>query len=251
VVLCAADRIAYTIGKPQCGSELWSQQKGTMKNYESKNGTSVRAHRGDAMTLLAFDLAEEKTENFTGFSVRITPGARPPYYMTNLLSYPAAVLTKNNIKATDKWSTLYSPIQKFRWVHVPATFHQIQKPFYGTYTYEVTPRYMVNDILQPLNAALNPIAIPPMLIGAMARPPKANSTPIAESPAATHALTGVRRATELPNRKWTSGSPRNSSRLRYSHAGFTGLVAPNAPRSWRNFWNIRFAQMPIRIAAQT
>jgi phosphatidylserine/phosphatidylglycerophosphate/cardiolipin synthase-like enzyme len=125
-----------------------------MKNYESKNGTSVRAHRGDAMTLLAFDLAEEKTENFTGFSVRITPGTRRPYYLTNLLSYPAAVLTKNNIKATEKWSTFFSPIQKFRWVHVPATFHQIQNPFYGTYTYEVTPRYMVDDILQPLNAAL-------------------------------------------------------------------------------------------------
>ncbi|PYL25307.1 MAG: hypothetical protein DMF37_05400, partial [Verrucomicrobia bacterium] len=47
-----------------------------------------------------------------------------------------------------------SPIQKFRWVHVPATFHQIEEPFYGTYKYEVTPRYMANEILQPLDQSL-------------------------------------------------------------------------------------------------
>jgi phosphatidylserine/phosphatidylglycerophosphate/cardiolipin synthase-like enzyme len=123
-----------------------------MKAYNSKKGTTVRAHRGDAMTLLAFDLDQDKTENFTGFSVRITPGTRPPYYMPNLLSYPPAILTKNNIKPENKSSTLYSPIQKFRWVHVPATFHQIDNPFYGTYLYEVTPRYIVKDILQPLDA---------------------------------------------------------------------------------------------------
>jgi phosphatidylserine/phosphatidylglycerophosphate/cardiolipin synthase-like enzyme len=125
-----------------------------MKSYKSKNGVSVRVHRGDAMTLLAFDLAKARTNNFTGFTVRITPGTRRPYYMMNLLTYAPAILTKNNIKAGDKGSTLFSPIQKFRWVHVPATFHQIEKPFYGTYTYEVTPRYMVNDILQPLDPAL-------------------------------------------------------------------------------------------------
>jgi phosphatidylserine/phosphatidylglycerophosphate/cardiolipin synthase-like enzyme len=129
-------------------------RKNAMKNYKSKNGVSVRAHRGDAMTLLAFDLAKSKTRNFTGFTIRITPGTRPPYYLFNLLTYAPAVLAKNKIKPADKSSTLYSPIQKFRWVHVPATFHQIGKPFYGTYTYEVTPRYMVNDLLQPLDPGL-------------------------------------------------------------------------------------------------
>ena len=124
-----------------------------MKSVNSKNGTSVRAHKGDAMTLLAFDLAQNKTQNFTGFTIRITPGTRPSFFMTNLLTYPAAILKKNNIKKADAGSTLFSPIQKFRWVHVPATFHQIDKPFYGTYTYDVTPRYMVDDILQPLDPA--------------------------------------------------------------------------------------------------
>src|SRR6185295_2989631 len=131
-----------------------------MKDHDSKNGVSVRAHRGDAMTLLAFDLVEDKAKNFTGFTVRITPGTQAPYYMTNLLSYPAAIRKKNHITDKDKWSTLYSPIQKFRWVHVPATFHQIHKPFYGSYQYEVTPRYMIDDILQPLDPNLTvPISI--------------------------------------------------------------------------------------------
>ena len=124
-----------------------------MKTVNSGSGLKVRAHKGDAMTLLAFDLTESRLKNFTGFTVRISAGTRPPYYMTNLLSYPDAVLKKNNIKAADAGSTLYSPIQKFRWVHVPATFHQIEKVYYGTYTYDVTPRYLVDNILQPLDPA--------------------------------------------------------------------------------------------------
>jgi len=72
--------------------------------------------------------------------------------MTNLLKYPAAILKKNNIKSADAGSTLYAAIQKYRWVHVPATFHQIQSVFYGTYKYDVTPRYLVDDVLQPLDS---------------------------------------------------------------------------------------------------
>ena len=49
---------------------------GIMKTVNSANGMRVRAHKGDAMTLLAFDLAESKTQNFTGFTIRITPGTR-------------------------------------------------------------------------------------------------------------------------------------------------------------------------------
>jgi phosphatidylserine/phosphatidylglycerophosphate/cardiolipin synthase-like enzyme len=125
-----------------------------MEAFNSKNGVSVRAHKGDAMTLLAFDLDQSKTKNFTGFSIRITPGPQPSYYLFNLLTYAADVLKKNNVPPAEIHSTLYSPIQKFRWVHVPATFHQVNGPFYGTYKYEVTPRYLVNNILQPLDSSL-------------------------------------------------------------------------------------------------
>jgi hypothetical protein len=85
-----------------------------MKTVTSANGLKVRAHKGDAMTHLAFDLAESKSQNFTGFSIRISPGTRAPYFMTNLLMYPAAILKKNNINSGDEGSTLYAPIQKYR-----------------------------------------------------------------------------------------------------------------------------------------
>ncbi len=125
-----------------------------MEAAKSQNGVTVRAHKGDAMTLLAFDLDQAKTKNFTGFTIRIKPKERPAYYMTNLLTYPKAIRVKNKIADKDAHSTLFSPIQKFRWVHVPATFHQIKAPYYGSYTYEVTPRYMVGDILQKLDKSL-------------------------------------------------------------------------------------------------
>lgn len=125
-----------------------------MEVPNSKKDVSVRAYKGDAMTLLAFDLDESKTKNFAGFSIRITPGPKRPYYLTNLLTYPPAIRKKNDIKAADAHSTLYSPIQKFRWVHVPATFHQLSGVFYGNYKYEVTPRYLVDDILLPLDKSL-------------------------------------------------------------------------------------------------
>ncbi len=91
-----------------------------MQVPNSKNGVSLRAYPGDAMTLLAFDLDESKTKDFAGFSVRITPGPRKRYYLTNLLTYPTAILKKNNIEPERAHSTFFSPIQKFRWVHVPS-----------------------------------------------------------------------------------------------------------------------------------
>src|SRR4051812_6393082 len=112
-----------------------------MDAAKSNNGVSVRAHKGDAMTLLAFDLAPSRLPNFTGFSIRITPGTRSPYYLTNLLTYSPAGRTKNGIARKAAHSTLSAPIKNFRGVHAPATFHQVNAPFYGTYRYEVTPRY--------------------------------------------------------------------------------------------------------------
>jgi len=125
-----------------------------METANSQNGVTVRAHKGDAMTLLGFDLEQAKTKNFTGFSIHIRPKGRASYYLTNLLTYSKAIRAKNNIADKDAHSTLFAPIQKFRWVHVPATFHQIKAPFYGAYKYEITPRYMVGDILQPLDKSL-------------------------------------------------------------------------------------------------
>ena len=70
-----------------------------MEVPNSKNGVSVRAYQRDAMTLLAFDLDQSKTKNFADFSVRITPGPRKRYYLSNLLTYPAAILIKEQHQA--------------------------------------------------------------------------------------------------------------------------------------------------------
>ncbi|MGN6297178.1 MAG: hypothetical protein ACTHM7_10395 [Ginsengibacter sp.] len=40
-----------------------------MEKFVTKNGVSIRAFKGDAMTLLAFDLADNLKENFAGFSI--------------------------------------------------------------------------------------------------------------------------------------------------------------------------------------
>ncbi len=116
-----------------------------------KDLVSVRAYKGDAMTLLAFDLDESLLENFVGFSVRVKQGERDPYFLTNRLSFKPAILKKNGIDDREKLSTLYSPYQKFRWVHVPSSEHYVDNPYYGRYTYEVTPRYLISDVLEDLN----------------------------------------------------------------------------------------------------
>ena len=40
-----------------------------MNKHATKNGVSVRAYKGDAMTLLAFDLTAALTKNLVGFSI--------------------------------------------------------------------------------------------------------------------------------------------------------------------------------------
>jgi hypothetical protein len=115
---------------------------------------SVRAYKGDATTLLAFDLDESLTENFVGFTVRVKQGNRDPYPLSNRLSFKPAILRKNGIDDKEKLSSLYSPYQKFRWVHVPSSEHYIDNPYFGNYAYEVTPRYLVDDVLMDLDPAL-------------------------------------------------------------------------------------------------
>ncbi len=129
------------------------QKPGFVKR-DNKVLVSARAYKGDAMTLLAFDVDESLLESFVGFSIRVTQGKRKPYYLSNLLSFSPAILTKNGIDRNKKLSSLYSPIQKFRWVHVPSTEHYVKDPFYGEYTYEITPRYLEDQILKELDPSL-------------------------------------------------------------------------------------------------
>jgi phosphatidylserine/phosphatidylglycerophosphate/cardiolipin synthase-like enzyme len=106
------------------------------------------------MTLLTFDLDESILEHFVGFSIRVKQGDRKPYYLSNRLAFKSSILKKNGIDEREKLSSLYSPFQKFRWVHVPATEHYVGNPLFGEYTYEITPRYLEDKTLRDLDPAL-------------------------------------------------------------------------------------------------
>jgi phosphatidylserine/phosphatidylglycerophosphate/cardiolipin synthase-like enzyme len=129
------------------------EKPGTAKK-NGKEVVLVRAYKGDAMTLLAFDLDASLLENFVGFSIRVKQGNRKPYFLFNRLSFNPTILQKNGIDDKEKLSSEYSPFQKFRWVHVPSSQHYVDNPYFGEYTYDVTPRYLVSDTLQPLDPAL-------------------------------------------------------------------------------------------------
>lgn len=111
-----------------------------VKNSNS-DGFSVKAWQGDAKTLLAFNFVDKaKAINLAGFSIQVQPHGQQAYYLFNNLVLPptAAELSPEDANPN---STLNAPIQKFRWLHVPGSFHQGVSVFFGVYTYTITPRY--------------------------------------------------------------------------------------------------------------
>lgn len=120
-----------------------------MEKFSSKKGVSVYAYKGDAMTLLAFDLDKSRLKNFVGFTVQVTAHNRT-FYLYNKMKFPSEIkLHKKPDNPTAQMSTEFSPIQKFRWIHVPSTIHYIENPYFGDYTYGVTPRYIKDGKLLP------------------------------------------------------------------------------------------------------
>jgi phosphatidylserine/phosphatidylglycerophosphate/cardiolipin synthase-like enzyme len=121
----------------------------------SKNsgGLSIKAYRGDAKTLLAFDLPKSKSKNLAGFSIRCEPDGHPGYYLHNQLRFKEP--SKHAQDAQEPaHSSVNAPIHKFRWLHVPGSVHQGTKPFFGKYRYTVTPRYFDAGSLRPLDPSL-------------------------------------------------------------------------------------------------
>ncbi len=110
------------------------------------------------MTLLCFDLDKKIIKNFSGFSIKVTPPGnnRRAYYLFNRISYSPEVIKASGInpEKVNIYKMDYAPLQRFSWVHVPETDHNINKYNYGDYKYEVTPRYLIDDKLQPLNKDL-------------------------------------------------------------------------------------------------
>ncbi|MEA2835363.1 MAG: hypothetical protein QOG66_3565 [Methylobacteriaceae bacterium] len=125
-----------------------------MPSVSKSNGAfSVRAHAGDAKTLLAFNIDKAGTRNLAGFTIFSQPQQGAGFYLQNTLQFerPADHAQDSTLPPN---SSINAPFHKFRWLHVPGSLHQGTKPFYGPYTYTVTPRYF-NDSgeLQPLDKA--------------------------------------------------------------------------------------------------
>src|SRR5262249_46710437 len=101
---------------------------------------SVRAYRGDAKTLLAFNLEKTATKDLAALPVHVPRQGQPAYFLSNPLQCekPSAHVQDPH---EPPYSTINAPLHKFRWLHVPGTSHQGLKPFFGPYTYTVTPRY--------------------------------------------------------------------------------------------------------------
>src|SRR5882672_9447249 len=106
----------------------------------SKGKLSVRAHQGDAKTLLAFDLDKSAARRLAGFTIQVQPDGQAPYFLLNELQFktPADHAQDPTVPAN---SSINAPIHKFRWLHVPGSAHQGTKPSFGKYRYTVTPRY--------------------------------------------------------------------------------------------------------------
>ncbi|MGE0354755.1 MAG: phospholipase D-like domain-containing protein [Gemmatimonadales bacterium] len=116
---------------------------------------TLKVYRGDAKTLLAFNLTKKNAKNLAGFTIRVSPKGKRHYYLLNNLRYEHPEKHAQD-PAESANSTLNAPIHKFRWVHVPGSFHQGTKPFFGPYTYTVTPRYFGADGgMLPLDAGLS------------------------------------------------------------------------------------------------
>jgi hypothetical protein len=124
------------------------------KQSGSNGAFSLKAYRGDAKTLLAFNLEAAQTRNLAGFTVQYQTADGQSYYLYNDLHFETPALHAQD-PTQPATSSINAPIHKFRWLHVPGSMNQGTDPFYGSYTYTVTPRYFDgNQRLLPIDRNL-------------------------------------------------------------------------------------------------
>lgn len=125
------------------------------KVVATKGSLTLVAYRGDAKTLLAFNLASKAdAKNLAGFTIQAQPQGGAAYYIYNELQFKTPADHAQDPKEPAR-SSINAPIHKFRWLHVPGVNHQGLTPFLGPYTYTVTPRYFDDGALLPLDPALS------------------------------------------------------------------------------------------------
>src|SRR5260221_387141 len=95
-----------------------------MPTTKTNGPLSVTAYRGDAKTLLAFNLPRPNTARLAGFTIQVKAGALAPYFVLNQLQFakPADHAQDPSQPAS---SSLNAPIHKFRWVHIPGLTNQV------------------------------------------------------------------------------------------------------------------------------
>jgi PLD-like domain len=126
-----------------------------MNVKNQNNGLTLKAYQGDAKTLLAFNLTKVKAKDLAGFTIQVLPDAQPSYYLYNSLQFEDPTKHAQDPNEPPN-SSINAPIHKFRWVHVPGLVHQGTRPFFGPYTYTVTPRYFdAKGSLQAIDPALS------------------------------------------------------------------------------------------------
>ena len=122
---------------------------------KTKGNFTVTAHGGDAKTLLAFNLPKSAAKNLAGFTIQAAPDGQTPYFIFNNLQY-ANPAKHAQVAEEPANATINAPIHKFLWLHVPGSVHQGTDPFFGKYTYTVTPRYFNGKgSMLPIDATLS------------------------------------------------------------------------------------------------
>jgi phosphatidylserine/phosphatidylglycerophosphate/cardiolipin synthase-like enzyme len=117
---------------------------------------TVTAYRGDAKTLLAFNFGlPASAHNLAGFTIQVRPKNKSPYFLYNSLQFKTPA-NHAQVATEPPYSSVNAPFHKFRWVHVPGSFHQGLSALMGEYAYTVTPRYFdSNESMLPLDPALS------------------------------------------------------------------------------------------------
>jgi len=108
------------------------------------DGLTLKLYRGEDMVLLAFDIDDSlKKPDFIGFGIQYFIGnATQPRDVFNFLTFKrvrlAAKAAKKDIALGERTS-MRSPIQMFRWAHVPSV------PLDGNVTYQVSAMFWNGD----------------------------------------------------------------------------------------------------------
>jgi hypothetical protein len=116
---------------------------------------SVAAYAGDAKTLLAWDLPEERSKDLAGFTIECHAPQQAAFFLSNRLRFEHPDQHAQDGSASAN-SSVNAPFHKFRWLHVPGGTAQGVAAIMGSYTYVVTPRYFdANGALQALDPSLS------------------------------------------------------------------------------------------------